>query len=198
MLKTSRYFTFALSVAAVLALAACEDKNTETKIDAPELNNSFAFGSETSKIKSVVYSPEEDGRFTKFYFSPTEGLTDEESMVLYDDAIVITASSADGTIDFSEAGNGLKYGDFSISSATAASFSKLFVSLKLDSPSEVTLSIDVENKDGRTLRCEYSGRCNRWPEEVAAADVVLDGVIMAKCLGKMETKSEQGEDIYNY
>ena len=53
MLKTSRYFTFALSVAAVLALAACEDKNTETKIDAPELNNSFAFGSETSKIKSV-------------------------------------------------------------------------------------------------------------------------------------------------
>ena len=76
MLKTSRYFTFALSVAAVLALAACEDKNTGTKIDAPELNNSFAFGSETSKIKSVVYSPEEDGRFTKFYFSPTEGLTD--------------------------------------------------------------------------------------------------------------------------
>lgn len=198
MLKTSRYFTFALSVAAVLALAACEDKNTETKIDAPELNNSFAFGSETSKIKSVVYSPEEDGRFTKFYFSPTEGLTDEESMVLYDDAIVITASSADGTIDFSEAGNELEYGDFSISSATAASFSKLFVSLKLDSPSEVTLSIDVENKDGRTLKCEYSGRCTRWPEEVAAADVVLDGVIMAKCLGKMETKSEQGEDIYNY
>ena len=198
MLKTSRYFTFALSVAAVLALAACEDKNTETKIDAPELNNSFAFGSETSKIKSVVYSPEEDGRFTKFYFSPTEGLTDEESMVLYDDAIVITASSADGTIDFSEAGNELEYGDFSISSATAASFSKLFVSLKLDSPTEVTLSIDAEKEDGRTLKCEYSGRCTRWPEEETAADVVLDAVIMAKCLGKMETKSEQGEDIYNY
>lgn len=198
MFKSLRFSPFAAAAASILVLASCEGNGEGTKTEDPTLGNEFLYGGEIRKIKSVVYSPEEDGRFTKFYFSPTEGLTDEESMVLYDDAIVITASSADGTIDFSEAGNGLEYEDFSISSATAASFSKLFVSLKLDSSTEVTLSIDVENKDGRTLKCEYSGRCTRWPEEVAAADVVLDGVIMAKCLGKMETKSEQGEDIYNY
>lgn len=66
MFKSLRFSPFAAAAASILVLASCEGNGEGTKTEDPTLGNEFLFGGEIRKIKSVVYSPEEDERFTKF------------------------------------------------------------------------------------------------------------------------------------
>lgn len=184
---------FAFSL--LLGCKSSEDSGTNPD-GTKNLENAFSDGSVVYKISSSIYTDEEMDGFTTFYFSPTQGLTDPESMILADDAVKLVTNSTDGTVNMAEKGNSISFGAFVLNSDNVDSFSEVFVSIKFLTQTSVELSVSAEKETGECLKCEYTGKCIRWPEAEPEADVLLTDVIMAKCLGKVGTKGE--EDIYNY
>lgn len=185
-----------VSIISFSLLSGCRSGNESGHPDAGKLENAFTDGSGIYKINSSIHTDGEIDGFTTFYFSPTQGLTDPESMILADDAVKLVTNSTDGTVNMAEEGNSISYGGFVLDKRNIDSFSEVFVSVRFLTQTSVELSVSAVRKTGEYLKCEYTGKCRRWPEAEPAADVILTDVIMAKCLGKVGTKGE--EDIYNY
>lgn len=128
--------------------------------DTPEpvsLENQIQYdGGDLIDIKSVIYA-DEDGQYT-FWFSPSENITDADEAD-GSDALKITLTNPEGTVDLDKDLVGLQYSDIHVMDQTMADVKECKLSLDLVSETSVKLSLELTMTSGKTLLAEYDGSC---------------------------------------
>ncbi len=121
-----------------------------------------------------------DYKYT-LWFSPTEGLTDREGMILADDYIcaeIVSDEAPSGDFAFSSANVSLSYAGIEVNRSTVDNFTVAELYVNLLSDNVVEFNTTVTPKTGKGFSASYHGFCSKWPDSTTTKGkcITLDRV----------------------
>lgn len=165
----------------MVGLTSCE-KPVE-KPEPSRLDNEYSYNGEVSKIGSVVYEENASGIF-EFYVSPSSDVVDVEGMLAANDFIKIVSNTVSGDVDFSAAGNQVKYENIDLNSETMADAKEKSLKITLISADKVEIACKIEMATSDVLEILYSGACIKEDDLPADDSVELDRIILQYYMGQ--------------